>query len=118
MSLTTSVGGDESEKLVGNHVGGTGAVERDGTEAEHLSLEPCPPVADLLPAGLGAADGLAPVMGEQSGLLSGVIDFEQERPVEEVHELILVPRDAAHEQGTIVSSQELLHPGSAPHPAM
>ena len=51
-------------------------------------------------------------------LLRRPVNTEQEYPVEQIPELVLVPGDAAHEHRPVMPGQDRLHPGAAPYPAM
>ena len=58
------------------------------------------------------------VVRGKPALLRRPVNTEQEYPVEQIPELVLVPGDAAHEHRPVMPGQDRLHPGAAPYPAM
>lgn len=111
-------GGHQGEQLVSDRSWRCGRVDRDRAVPEHLRLEYGPAFPDLLPSRLAATRRIARIVRIQPGLLRLRVDTEQEHPVEQVQQLLLVAGDAADEHRPVMPGQDLFHPASAPHPAM
>jgi hypothetical protein len=110
--------GDQGKQPAGDRGGWCRAVQGDRARLVHLRLECSPALAGLLPARLAASGRMRSVVPGEPCLLRLRVDAEQEHPVEQPEQLVLVPGDAAGEYGLAASGQDLLEPGVAPHPAM